>query len=190
MKIKVKKPIVVFIYGPFAVGKLTVAKILSKKLGYKLIHNHHLNDFLLEIFDRHSYELDFMKDNMRYSLLENVVKTKTSIVATHAYTHNFVSRTGLSDPKFIQDMSYKLEKAGSRFLPVHLKAQSEELLKRVSMSSRKKFKKLTSKKIMLQEISRKDWQTSPKLKNNFIIDNTNLSPEKVSNMIIKKFNLK
>ncbi len=190
MKLKTKKPVVVFLYGPFAVGKLTVAKVLSKKLGYKLIHNHYLNDFLLQVFDRHSYEMDFMKDSMRYSLLENMVKAKVSVVATHAYSHNFISRTGLTDPQFIKNMEKKITKAGAKFYPVHLKASNEELLKRVGMASRKEFKKLTSKKIFLKEISSRDFQTSPKLKNNFIVDNTNLSPEKVSDMIIKHFNLK
>ena len=67
---KNKKPIIIFIYGPVAVGKLTVAEVLSKKLGYKLAHNHALNDFVQEVFDRHSYASDYMKDNLRPYLLD------------------------------------------------------------------------------------------------------------------------
>ena len=44
------KSVVVFIYGPIAVGKLTVAEILSKKLGYKMIHNHQVADFIDHLF--------------------------------------------------------------------------------------------------------------------------------------------
>jgi|GEM_PF-3574071 len=44
----IKKPIVIVLYGPMAVGKLTVAQKLSKKLKMKLSHNHLLNNFNLK----------------------------------------------------------------------------------------------------------------------------------------------
>jgi shikimate kinase len=187
---KNKKPNVIFIYGSQAVGKLTVAKILSKKLRYKLAHNHHINDFVAEVFDRNSYASHAMKDKLRYILLENMVQAGINFVTTHCYSHDFVSRTGLSDPKYVQTLEKKLVKLGAKFFPVHLKASNEELLRRVSMNSRKEFKKLTDKKIMRELISKHDWQSSPKFKNNFVIDNTNISPKKVSDMIIKHFKLK
>ena len=187
---KNRKPIVIFFYGPIAVGKLTVAKILSKKLGYKLAHNHHVNDFVEEVFVRHTYEANYMKEFLRYALLENMIKAKINFVATHCYWQNFVSKTGLTDPKYVKTLEKKLTKLGAKFYPVHLKASNKELLRRVSMNSRKAFRKLHSKKKMREYLSRLDLQTSPKLKNNYIIDNTNLSPQRVADMIIKHFKLK
>ncbi|MCE9549216.1 AAA family ATPase [Candidatus Nomurabacteria bacterium] len=185
---KNKKPNVVFIYGPIAVGKLTVAKILSKKLGYKLVHNHHLNDFVGEIFDRGSYASHAIKDYLRYYLLENTVKAGMNIVATHCYRHDFVSRTGLSDPKYVKTLQKRLTKLGAKFHPIFLKADNKELLRRVGMESRKQFKKLTSKKIFKK--LGYDWHVAPNIKSNLIIDNTNVSPKKVVDMIIKNFKLK
>jgi shikimate kinase len=185
-----KKPTVVFIYGPIAVGKLTVARLLSKKLGYRLAHNHHINDFVHEIFDRDTYASHAMKDQLRYIVMENMVKAKISFIATHCFSYNFVSLAGLSDPKYVQTLEKKLTKLGANFYAVHLKAESEELLRRVNRNSRKEFKKLTDKKIMSELLHTKDWHTSPKLKNQLIVDNTNLPPEKVSDMIIKYFKLK
>ena len=184
-----KKPIVVFVYGPIAVGKLTVAKILSKKLGYRLEHNHNINDFVTGIFERDSLASHAMKDQLRYVVLENIVKAGMNFVTTHCYAHNFVSKAGLSDPKYVQSLEKKLTKLGAKFYAVHLKADNEELLRRVNQNSRKEFRKLRDKKIMKDQIIKNDWQTSPKLKNQLVIDNTNLSPEKVSDMIIKYFNL-
>ena len=181
---------VIFIYGPIAVGKITVAKILSKKLGFKLVHNHHLNDFVDEVFERGSYASHAMKDFLRYHLLENTVKAKIDTVTTHCYSHNWVSKTGLSDPKYVATLEKKLTKFGARFFPIHLKASDKELLRRVNMSSRKAFGKLTDKKIMRNLIKNNDWQTSPKLKNNLVIDNTNFSPKKVSDIVIKHFKIK
>jgi deoxyadenosine/deoxycytidine kinase len=187
---KNKKPIVIFIYGPVAVGKLTVAKILSQKLGYKLAHNHHVNDFVEEVFDRHTYEANFMKEFLRYSILENMVKAKYNLVTTHCYWHNFVSKTGLTDPKYVKTLEKRLTKFGAIFYPVYLKATKKELLQRVTGSSRKSFRKLHTREKMKEYLSRLDIVTSPNLKNNLIIDNSKLRPTKVADMIIKHFKLK
>lgn len=187
--LKNKKPVVIFIYGPIAVGKLTVAKILSKKLRYKLAHNHHINDFVAELFDFSPHASHPMKEQLRYLVMENLVKEKINFIATHCYSHDFVSLTGLSDPKYVHILEKKLTKLGAKFYAVHLKASNEELLRRVSMNSRKEFRKLVDRKIMKELVLQKDWQSSPKLKNNLVIDNTNLSPKKVSDIIIKHFKL-
>ena len=187
---KNKKPAAIFIYGPVAVGKFTVAKILCKKFGFKLAHNHHINDFVEEIFGRGSHTSHSMKEFMRYGVLEHMVKAKINFVTTHCYRHNFVSKTGLTDPIYVKTLEKKLTKLGAKFYPVHLNASDEELLRRVNMSSRKVFRKLTSKKIMREYLKNLDFKTLPGLKNNLVIDNTNLSPKKVSDIIIKHFKIK
>ncbi len=189
MSLKDKKPVVIFIYGPIAVGKLTVAEILSKKLGYKLAHNHHVNDFVDEVFDHRSCEGDAMKERLRYDLLKNAVKFKVNLITTHCYSHDYISRTGLSDPKYVETLEKRITKLGAKFYPVHLQATNEELLNRVNMSSRKRFKKLTDKFTMKELLSTKDWRNSPKLKNNFVVDNTNISSKKVADMIVGHFKI-
>jgi len=131
-----------------------------------------------------------MKDKLRHEFLESAVKAKISFVATHCYSHNYISLAGLADPVYVETLEKRLNKLGAKFYPVHLKANNEELLKRVSMNSRREFRKLKSKKIMRTLIPNHDWQNSPDLKNNLVIDNTNLSPKKVAEMIITHFKLK
>ncbi len=186
---KNKVPVVIFIYGPMAVGKLTVANILYKKLGYKLTHNHSLNDFVDEIFTRGTRERNAMVERLRYDILESAVKAKINLVTTHCYSHDFISTTGLSDPRYVQTLEKKLTKLGAKFYSVHLKADSRELIHRVGMRSRKAFGKLTDRKIMNKFVLEKDWQSSPKLRNNLVIDNTNLPPKKAADMIIKHFKI-
>lgn len=185
-----KKPIVVFIYGPIATGKLTVAKILSEKLGYKLSHNHHIADFVQEIFDFGTYESHALKLDMRYMVPEHLARAGENFVMTYAYSHNFVYKTGLKDPKFVENLEKKLTKLGAKFYSIHLFAKKEELLNRVNKKSREEFKKLTDKKIMKEWIENNDLISSPKLKNHIFVDNTNLSPKKVADIIIKHFKLK
>jgi deoxyadenosine/deoxycytidine kinase len=187
-----KKPVILFIYGPIAVGKLTVAEILSKKLGFKLLHNHHINDFVREIFTHGSPESSLMKEELRYYVLEMVAKSKINAVVTHCYSDNFISATGLTDPKYVETLERKFNKYGVKFYAIHLRASDEELLKRVSMNSRRRFHKLVDKKIMKSYTTRSGnkHQTSPKLKNNYVIDNTKIKTNKVAEMIIKHYKLK
>lgn len=190
IKMSSKKPTVVFIYGYIAVGKLTIARILSKKLGYKLIHNHHINDFVNEIFDFKSDRSEIMKDHLRYYVLEHAVKEKINFISTHCYNHDFISKGGLSDPKYVRTQQRKLEKWGARFCPVFIKADRDKLMQRVSDNSRKEFLKLTNKKIMKDLLNKDDTQNHANLKNTLVIDNTNLSANTAANLIIKHFKLK
>lgn len=186
---KSKKPVVIFIYGPIAVGKLTVAKTLQKKLGYQLTHNHEINDLVDGLFDHDTDLNSALKESLRHSLLETIVKGKISFITTHAYAHDYVSSTGLSDPKDLETLEKRLTELGAKFCGVHLKANKETLLDRVDKVSRKKFGKLKDKKIMRKLLLTKDFQTSPNLKNNLVIDNSKLAPNKVADMIIKHFKI-
>lgn len=40
----------VFLYGPPAVGKLTVAQALAQKTSFKVLHNHLVNDLAEVVF--------------------------------------------------------------------------------------------------------------------------------------------
>jgi hypothetical protein len=42
---------VIVIFGPPAVGKMAVGMELAAKTGYKLFHNHHTIEFLLNFFE-------------------------------------------------------------------------------------------------------------------------------------------
>lgn len=185
-----KKPTVIILYGPMAVGKLTVAQKLSKKLKMKLSHNHTLNDFVDTIFERDELERYKYIEKLRYQFYEEAVKSGHSFILTHCFSYNFVNpATGVSDPKYLKNLETKLTKAGARVCFVHLKADDSELMRRVSMESRKLHRKLIQKSIMKKCLKEEDWQTSAPVKNNVVINNTNLSPQKVVAMIIKEFNL-
>ena len=177
-------------YGPIAAGKLTVAKVLSNKLQYTLTHNHAINDVVDHLFTRGTKENGNVKEFLRNYLMEQAVKAGISLVTTYTYSHDFVYPSGVTEQQFVQNHKKKLTRLGARFLPIHLKAADRELLRRVSTDSRKRFGKLKDKKILKELLKTKDWHTSPELKHNLVIDNTNLSPQKVANMIIKHFKIK
>lgn len=188
---KSKQPTVIILYGPIAVGKLTVANILAKKLGYVVAHNHALNDAVTDIFPRESKEYGKVIQKMRTTFFREIMQTGTDFIVTHCYAHDYVSpATGLLDPVYVQKQKQRLTRYGARVCVVHLRADPDILIQRVQGESRKQWKKLTDIKKMKQAMREKDWQTSAPVQGQLIIDTTDLKPEKTAEMIIKHFSLK
>ncbi len=184
---------VVIFYGPFAVGKYTVANEFHKQTGYKLYHNHHTYDVVKDLFDRGTLSMDRLCEKLRLDIIEEISKAKINIVMTHAYSAGYVSKTGLSDPAYVKKVESIIEKTGGIVYFIHLTASPKVLLKRVSGNSRKKFNKLKDVKIMRQIINikkgTKDWTTPAPVKNNFEINNSKLSPKQVVKIVRKLINI-
>jgi cytidylate kinase len=68
----------IFIFGPQAVGKMTVGKELGKRLNYKLLYNHLTIDLAQNLYKRES--LDFIKylANLNFFTFTNFIKTPSS----------------------------------------------------------------------------------------------------------------
>ena len=190
---KNKKPdfTVVIFYGAFAVGKYTVAKEFQKETGFRFFHNHHTVDLVDELFPRATLPSARLNEKIRFEAFKEIARSKINVVVTHAYSAEFVSKTGISDPGYVKKVEKIINTGGGVCYFVHLVASDETLIKRVSGKSRRKFKKLKDPVIMkkvLKEIGR-DFKTSAPVKNNLQIDNTNLSPKKVVQIVRKHFNL-
>lgn len=183
-----EKPIAIILYGVVAVGKLTVARALQEKLGYRLTHNHLINDLVWSIFDRGTLEGNRLIERLRYELYEEAIKQGVNVIITHCYSHDYISPTGLTDPQYLQDLEKRLEAVGARTLFVHLQAQRSALLERVEGESRREYRKLTDVSKMKEYLDSKnlDIQTSAPVKNNLVIDSTNLEPEDVVKIIVKE----
>lgn len=182
------KPVAIIIYGMVAVGKLTVAKALQKELGYRLTHNHLINDLVWSIFDRGTREGNALIERLRYELYEEAVKRGVNVIITHCYSHDYVSPTGLSDPDYLIVLEEKLEGAGARTLFIHLQADNQTLLERVQGESRHEYRKLTDVAKMSEYLDDKSLnvRTSASVKNNVVIDNTNMSAEEVVKLIAQE----
>lgn len=181
---------VVVIYGTVAVGKFTVANELHKLINYKFFHNHHISDLAWQLFERGTLNAARFIENSRFSIFREIVEARINVVTTHCYSSDFVSRTGLTDPKYMKKVESIVERNGGRVCFVHLIADDKQILKRVLGESRKNYRKLRDRKILKEYLNKNDWGTVALVKNNLQIDNTSLSPKKVSEIIIKHFKLK
>ncbi len=170
---KKQKNTVIVLYGAMGVGKLTIGKLLSKKLNFKLTHNHLINDLVDSVFERGKPEREALVEELRYEFYRSCVLAKQNIIITHCYLHDYISSTGLKDPVYLKRLESMLTKAGAEVFFIHLKANKENLLKRISSPDRKRYKKLVNKKIMKKILQKSDFSTSAPVHNNLAIDTSN-----------------
>lgn len=65
---------VVFIYGPPAVGKLTVASLLAERTGYRLSHNHAIIDAVAPVFDHGTKPFRELVNRFREEIIETAAR--------------------------------------------------------------------------------------------------------------------
>ncbi len=173
----------IFIYGPPASGKLTVAEQLSKITNYKIFHNHLTNDLVNSVFD---YGTDiFIKfvHKYRLDLIETAAKQKINgLIFTFVYYKD-------EDDKFIREIVRKVKKHNGMVYFVQLICSRGELFRRVKDESRKGFSKIKKTKILNELMNSHDLFSGVPYKQNIKIDNTNLSPNKVAKIIKEKYKL-
>jgi hypothetical protein len=63
----------VFVFGPPAVGKMTVGREIASRTGYKLLHNHMPIEPLLEIFDFGTPSFGRLVDGFRRRVIEEAL---------------------------------------------------------------------------------------------------------------------
>jgi len=131
----------IFIYGPPASGKLTIAEKLSNETGIPLFHNHLSRDLVKDIYQDDLLNHYGLVDKIRFDVLEYCAKNQTDLIFTYVYGGSF-------DDKNVRSFINKIESNGGEVLFVELTAEPNDLVDRVDNESRKKFKKLTDRAVM------------------------------------------
>jgi len=173
----------VFIYGPPAAGKLTVAKEVARLTGYKLFHNHMTVDLVSSILDRKSESFWKLVDLYRLEMFEAASKEGIDgLIFTFVYG-------APDDNPFIKETIRRVEKHGGKVCFVQLYCEPSELMGRVKHPSRRNFTKIRTKKVMKRVLGKHDLFSAVPFKNNLRIDNTDLSPKTAARKIVSHFRL-
>lgn len=174
----------VFLYGPPAVGKLTVALKLQKKLGYKLLHNHLLISLFDSLFDFSDPVRIRLTREFRLRIVEEMSKKNTDLIIT----------SGTAGNKDVFNYFSKLinlvDNNGGNLAMVQLTADKESLLLRVEDQFRKGHGKNFGRKEL------RDILIQPKLVfdkypdlEHLTIDTRNFSPEESALKIMEYYHL-
>ena len=183
----------VIIFGPPAVGKMTVGLELVKQTGLKLFHNHMTIEPLLGIFEFDSPEFQKLNNEFRKRIFEEVAQSDLrGLIFTFVWN--------LDDPKdtgYIQKIREHFESNGASIYLVELFAPLEERLNRnetplrlQEKASKRDVEQSKSRVIHCDKTARTNSNETDIFEGNYIkIDNTNLTATEVAQKIKTNFNL-
>ncbi len=173
----------IFIYGPPAVGKLTVTRELVKITRFSNFHNHYAYDFVNALIDHTNPNFSKYVEKIMLDGIEIAAKERVrGIVFTFCYEHK-------QDDIFIKKVIEIVKKNNGLVDFVQLTCQNQELFKRVKEKSRKSYKKVKTVKALKNIL--KKWTLDQEIPfvRSLKIDNSRIEPKKVALMIKQKYNL-
>lgn len=181
------------IFGPQAVGKMTVGQSLATKMNIKLFHNHMSIDFVSQFFDYGSPSGKRLVSLIRQEIFEEVSKSDLEgLIFTFVWGFDLQS-----DWEYIDNISNLFESRGADVYLVELEADYEERIRR-NRTEHRMIHKPTKRNIERSERDLINTHENHRLnsypgeikKQNYIrINNTNIEPDDVANLIIKEFGL-
>lgn len=183
----------VVITGPMAVGKMTVAEELKKKIGYNLMVNHDSIEVSDKIF---GFATDTQKEFnwlIREAAFAITIRHNESMIFTVATDFN-----KKEEFERLDSLRKQFEESGGEFYFIELKASLEKRLERNVTPNRLEKKKSkqdtewSSKNIIKGETKHRLNTRDDEVwfKNHLKINNENLEPEEVVKIILDNYDLK
>jgi hypothetical protein len=183
----------VVIFGPHAVGKMTVGQELSKITGLKLFHNHMTIDLVANFFEFGTPQGQRLINLFRQEIFEEVSKSDLyGMIFTYMWAFD-----AQSDWDYINNVSDLFESRGSEVYFIELEADFDLRIERNKTPNRL-MNKPTKRDIhhsesifrTLEEKYRlNSYEGEIQRKNYIRINNTNISPEEVAETVKDVFSL-
>jgi hypothetical protein len=172
----------VYIYGPPATGKLTVANALVAQTGYKVFHNHLSIDCIRPVFDFGTESFWRLVHQIRLMTIEESARSGTDLIYTSVYSHP-------NNQELLERRLDVVERHGGRVCLVQLLCSDAARESRLSGASRLELNKITSIEVMRQMMNEGDLLSPVPGRPSLVIDNTDLEPEQVANRVIDHFGM-
>ena len=171
----------IFLHGPPASGKLTIAEKLSERTGISLFHNHLSRDLVKDIYGDRLRDNYALVDRIRFDVLDYCSKNQTDLIFTYVYE-------GSDDDDNVRDFIKTIEDTKGEVLFVELSANKEDLINRVDNESRRKYKKLTDPAIMEKIVQNMGIYTIPFV-DSLNINTSYTTPDESVEIIVNKLKL-
>ena len=165
----------IFLYGPPAVGKLTVATALSEKIGFRVLHNHVTIDAVGTVFDFGTEPFWAVVGRLREDLIATAARERVDLIYTYVFAP--------SDEPIVAAIVEAYERDGGSVTFVQLTASREELLRRVSDDGRARHGKLTEPEVLLRLLDEHDLFQPVAIRPSLKLDLGRLSAEQAATRI-------
>lgn len=167
-----------FLYGPIASGKLTVARLVAERMGLALFHNHLVVDAVAAVFPFGSDAFVRLREQFWLDTFAEAAAEGRSLVFTFA-----PEPTVAAD--FPERVVRLVETAGGEVVFVALNVSPEEQERRLTAPSRAAFGKLQSPELLrsLRESMSAAMQAMPRPA--LQIDTDAMAPEQAADAICR-----
>ena len=128
------RPRLVFIYGPPAVGKLTVARAVADRRPFRILHNHVTIDAVTQVLPFGSDTFWRVVGRFRQDLVAAAAEERIDLIYTYVFAPG--------DEPHVTEVVATAERAGAEVSFVQLIAPREALLQRVRGESREQHGKI------------------------------------------------
>jgi shikimate kinase len=135
------KPALIYLYGPPASGKLTIAERLSSLTGFPLFHNHLTVNSISSVFAFGSEPYNDVLHRLRLDVFETAARTDISLI----FTNNSAWREPNGRARFVaftDQVKKSVESHDGRVVFVRLSAPRSVLEERLVNESRRVHEKL------------------------------------------------
>jgi hypothetical protein len=172
----------IFIYGSPAVGKLTVAKEIAKRTGFKVFHNHLSIDCIEPVFAFGSPSFARLVNLIRYETVAEAARVGQDLIYTFCYAKDL-------DDGHVAEITHRVEENGGEVCFVQLLSDQEILKERALSESRKQSNKAKSVKLMDHLFETYDLFSPVPDRESLRIDNSQLPPDAAAAQIIAHYGL-
>ncbi len=133
----------VFLYGPVASGKLTIARALARLTGHALFHNHLVVDAVGAVFPFGSPAFVKLRERFWLEIFSEAAAAQRSLIFTFA-----PESTVTGD--FVAKASAVVEAGGGKIAFVRLTISDAEQERRIANADRAQFGKLVSRDLLAE----------------------------------------
>ena len=112
------------VYGPPAVGKLTIAELVVRRTGFRLLHNHAVIDAVTPLFEFGEDGFFELVETIRRALYEAAAREGASVITTFGYAPEEEAK--------VRGYAAIFRERGGDALFVQLTARRETLASRVA----------------------------------------------------------
>ncbi len=167
-----------FLYGPAAVGKWTVAREIARLTGYPIFDNHLSIDYAAKLFEWSTPPYVTLLRAVRLFTFRQMAEMGLEgLIFTFVYTPP-------SSDEFIHQVLGVCEQSGIKPLFVKLEARREVLLERVIHPERKERKKLSRPERLLQMLDEQGALQAIPFVESLHLDTGRLTPEEAAAKIV------
>jgi hypothetical protein len=186
-------PLLLFVVGPPAVGKMSVGQAITERTGLRLFHNHIAIELALRYFDFGTPAFHRIDAAIRRLVIEEVAASDLpGLVFTYVWAFNVPE-----DQAVVEEFAKPFRERGARVLFVELEATQDERLKRLAGVSRLAEKPSrrdldAARRDLLDDDARYQLNSGGKFDDRpdyLRINNTLLTPGEVAERVIEHFAL-